>query len=297
MGESYANLNNTRMDIPSLPAGMAGIVAMANADSASAEDVAHAVMLDPALSSKVLRMANSAFYGRLARTETVTEAVVTLGFNAVRTIALAASVVDHMMPEESIPGLNWRAFWQHCVATGAASELISRCYKGGKKGTETGFVAGLLHDVGKLVIARNSPAAYSEVVHYARQRGLSMVEAERVVLGTDHGEVGAMLAGNWRIPASIGEPMGNHHDLPDSEDIPLYIRCVKGGNLLAQVVYGGYLVNVKPRVTMDDVSKAARLDKRTLEEVKGKLHRRVTECAEVLNWGSSLPGSGGLRAA
>lgn len=277
------------MDIPSLPTGMASIVSIATSDTATADDVAHAIMLDPALSTKVLRMANSAFYGRLTKAETVTQAVVTLGFSAVKTVALAASVVDHILPDEAIPGLSWRDFWQHCVATGAAAELISRQATGSKRGGESTFVAGLLHDVGKLVIAHNVPAEFARAVQRARDSDGELLNAERTVLGTDHATVGALLAQEWRLPEALSQPIGNHHSDQPADAIPPIVSAVRGANLLTKRMFGSYLLDCEFEVTFDQVAQASGLEDDDLQEVIDALPERLQECQEVMSWGGNLP--------
>jgi len=285
------------MDIPSLPVGMASILSIANSETATADDVARAIMLDPALSTKVLRMANSAFYGRLTAAETVTQAVVTLGFGAVKTIALAASVVDHILPEASAPGLSWRAFWRHCVTTGAAAELILKEITGQRRTSESAFVAGLLHDVGKLIIARNVPDEFSRVVETATENGGDFAAAEKRVLATDHTVVGSLLSQEWRIPDVIADPIVQHHKPASGPDVSSAVAAVRGANLLSKMVFGGYLKNVETVVTPEQVEEACGLDSLALEQVMQDLPDRVAECEEVLQWGSDLPESEEEKAA
>ncbi len=274
---------------------MASIVSVASSDSATADDVANAIMLDPALSTKVLRMANSAFYGRLTKAETVTQAVVTLGFSAVKTVALAASVVDHVLPETGVPGLSWQSFWQHCVATGAAAEIIARYLTGSRRGSESAFVAGLLHDVGKLIIARNSSEDFGKAVWIASGTNGDMRFAERKVFGTDHATVGALLAQEWRIPEAIGRPIGQHHDMNPGAD-PM-VLAVSGANLLSKAMYGGYLTDCKVQVSAAEVTRACGLEESALQSVASEVPQRLSECGEVLSWAANMPEGGALKAA
>ncbi len=285
------------IDIPSLPVGMASIVSVANSDAATADDVAQAIMLDPALSTKVLRMANSAFYGRLTRAETVTQAVVTLGFSAVRTIALAASVVEHVLPEESVPGLDWRAFWQHCVSTGAAAELLHKEISGSRRGGESAFVAGLLHDVGKLVIARSAPNSFANAVAEARSNGGDLLSAERNVLGTDHTSVGSMLAEAWRIPDAIAAPISIHHAEEPETDQNTLVLAVRGGNALSKIEYGSYLMNCPVTLTAADVADLSGLSEAEVGDVTQDLPDRISECEEILGWGAAMPDGGSAARA
>lgn len=276
---------------------MAGIVSVASSESATAEDVAQAIMLDPALSTKVLRMANSAFYGRLTKAETITQAVVTLGFRAVRTVALAASVVDHIIPEEAFPGMSWRSFWEHCVATGASAELIARRLSTCKRGGESAFVAGLLHDVGKLVVARNAADEFGKIVERAIELDGDFSTAEVEILGTDHATIGGLLAQQWRIPEALATPITHHHTDTPSEKTEDLVKAVRGGNLMSKFIYGGYLTDHKPQITLSDISAASGLDENAVETLGDELRERVGECAEVLSWGTNMPDKKPAKAA
>jgi len=297
MGESKGEAAAlTAMDIPSLPGGLASVLSVAGSEDATAEDVAQAIMLDPGLSGKVLRMANSAFYGRLSKAETVTEAVVTLGFGAVRTIALAASVVENILPEKNAPGLSWQAFWKHCVATGAAAELLFRQMTGSRRNAEMAFVAGLLHDVGKLVIARNAPTAFAASVLQARSAGGDFIAAEKDVLGTDHALVGGMLAESWRIPESIAAAISSHHVDGEASDLDPVVAAVRAGNIIAKLAHGSYLAGCELALTCGDAAAAAGVGNQVIEEVLAALPARLLECEEVTSWGSHLPASPPLAA-
>lgn len=286
----------TGMDIPSLPGGLASVLSVAGSEDATAEDVAQAIMLDPGLSTKVLRMANSAFYGRLTRAETVTEAVVTLGFGAVRTIALAASVVEHILPEESVPGLSWQAFWKHCVSTGASAELLLRQMTGSRRNGEVAFVAGLLHDVGKLVVARNAPTAFAASIQAARVNGGDSITAETEVLGTDHSLVGAMLAEAWRIPDVIATAISSHHCDADPAELDPTVAAVRAGNIIAKLAQGSYLAGCEVTQTAADAAAAAGVAPQVIAEVLEALPERLLECEEVTSWGSGLPGAPAMAA-
>ncbi len=295
-GSKNETTAGTGMDIPSLPGGLASVLSVAGSEEATAEDVAQAIMLDPGLSTKVLRMANSAFYGRLSRAETVTEAVVTLGFGAVRTIALAASVVEHILPEESVPGLSWQGFWRHCVSSGAAAELLLRQMTGSRRNGEVAFVAGLLHDVGKLVIARNAPTAFAASIQAARSNGGDCIAAETEVLGSDHSLVGAMLAEAWRIPETIATAIALHHSDAPTGDLEPATAAVRAGNILSKIAQGSYLAGCEVRLTVDDAAAAAGVDAAVIAEVLDALPERLLECEEVTSWGSALPASTSLAA-
>lgn len=284
------------IDIPSLPAAMARIISVSNSDSATADDLAHAVMLDPALSTKVLKMANSAFFGRLSKAETISQAVVTLGFSSIRTIAVGASVVDNILPDSDIPGFSWHSFWKHCVATGACAELVHRHMSGSRAGGEAAFIAGLLHDVGKLVIAKSIPGEFAKVVQAQMERGVSSVQAEQEYAGTDHTAVGGMLAREWRLAETLALSMEDHHSKAESSALPATVASVRAANAIAKAVLGTYL-EIDESPANEQLAEACYIPEEIVQSVVQQLPERLDQCEELIGWADSAPVSRPQTAA
>ena len=164
-----------RVDLPSVPATLARVIQVTNSPDATAEKLAGVVMLDQSLSTKVLRLANSAYMGRRNKAETITEAVLTLGFGSIRNLAASASVVDALFPKRMFFGFSWDDMWVHSVTCAVASDSIYTRMCGGRSGnSESAFIAGLLHDVGKLILARALPQRFMEVVDMCREYNRDM---------------------------------------------------------------------------------------------------------------------------
>ena len=111
-----------KIDLPSVSPTLAHIIRITNSPDASADQVAEVVMLDQSLATKVLRIANSAFYARAVKAETITEAVVTLGFSSIRNLAASASVIDTLFPKQMYPGFEWQEIWNHSVTCDVGAE-------------------------------------------------------------------------------------------------------------------------------------------------------------------------------
>lgn len=191
--------------LPTLPLVASRLLeAIANPETYS-EEIARIVALDPALTARTLRLANSDFYGFPRKVGSVELAVVVLGAPTVRDLVLSAAVFQTI----GAGGAELTALWNHSMATGvAARELASRA---GYRLAGEAYAAGVLHDIGKVVLRQSFPERFEGVVALARDQRLSIAEAERGVLGSDHAEVGGWLAERWGLPADLVEAIACHH--------------------------------------------------------------------------------------
>lgn len=194
--------------LPPLPAIVIGVLRLLDDPRTSGQQVAESLGRDPVLTSRVLRLANSAWYTWTRRISTIQEAVVLVGFAAVRGQVLAAAAFEVM--RRGAPGyaLDQELLWQHSVAVGAGARFLARRY--GRVDGEVAFVAGLLHDIGKVVLGKFLGPRYDEVMRQMGA-GTDFAAAERNVLGCDHAQVGAEAARRWRLPDALIEAIEYHH--------------------------------------------------------------------------------------
>lgn len=279
-----------KIDLPSVPATLARIIQITNSPDASADRVAGVVMLDQSLAAKVLRIANSAFYGRRVKAETISEAVVTLGFSSIRNLAASASVVDALFPKQMFPGFSWQDMWVHSVNCAVASEVIhARMTR--TIGAEAAFVAGLLHDMGKLILARALPERFRQVVEACRECNFTMVQAERNLLSTDHAKIGGELAEGWQFPDRLRDAIAYHHcpaDACENEDIA---RAVSAANLLAKRMSKNYIMGVGTEISLKDVADEAGLQVDDMNFIVNAVREKMQQCDEILSWSAAMPGA------
>jgi HD-like signal output (HDOD) protein len=222
-------------DVGTLPQVMARILAIVEDDSSTALDLASEISHDQALTVRILRSVNSAYYGFQRQILTVPEAVVILGFNEVERLALAIAVINTLgMARENVKAL--RLMWRHSLACSVAGTVFEQRFATPMPGVRGAHVAGLLHDVGKAIIAQHVPEAVPAIVSKVTEDGLELVDAEREVLdGYTHCDVGSWMAARWDLPTDLVESIALHHDVAD---VPLEKEQVHATHVMDEICKG-----------------------------------------------------------
>lgn len=195
--------------LPTLPAMLSSINKLMVNPRTSAKEIAQLISSDPAITSKVLRVVNSSFYGFPNRISTVTHAIVILGFNTIRSIVLSTSIFDALRKAQPAHGFDRTAFWRHSIGAGACSRVLAR--RLGFTALEEFFIAGLLHDVGKIALDSYLPEEFAKVVGRVREADCTMLEAEEAVLGVSHADVGGWLLQRWSLSQGLVDAVSRHH--------------------------------------------------------------------------------------
>jgi len=196
-------------NLPTLPTIYTSISeSMAN-PLTTADDIAKIIATDQAAASKVLRVANSPIYGFRGNIDTISKAIFNLGFNEVRNIVLALSVINFFSKSKSIDSFRPIEFWQHSIAVGIGARLIAN--ESGIKNLENYFLAGILHDIGKLLIFQIAPEEYANVLETARNEKMFIRTVEKESFGLDHSTAGRYLADKWKLPEPLKNCISFHH--------------------------------------------------------------------------------------
>jgi putative nucleotidyltransferase with HDIG domain len=209
-GETVQKLIAQMKKLPSPPNLYFKIVAELQSPDASTEVIGGLVMQDPALSAKLLQVVNSAVFGLQLHVASATEAIMYLGIETTKALVLLAhtfSYFDKMRTAD----FSIEKLWKHSVATGKFAEQIARAEGCDAELAGQAFTGGMLHDIGKLLLAANFTEPFKEALHKARQEGIHLWDAESMVFGTTHGELGACLLGIWGLPMPIVEAVALHH--------------------------------------------------------------------------------------
>jgi putative nucleotidyltransferase with HDIG domain len=196
--------------IATLPEVTAKIISTVENPKSTASELHRIVSHDPALVTRIMKVVNSAFYGLPGQIGSIERAIVLLGLNAIKNIAVAASLGQLFKASKLCDGFTAKDLWTHCIAVGVAARDLARQMK--LPVADEAFLAGMIHDVGILISLQSFPEQLRQVCEAARNSERNFVELEREVMnGMDHQQLGACLAEQWRFPKNCQLVAGYHH--------------------------------------------------------------------------------------
>jgi HD-like signal output (HDOD) protein len=252
MREGIRRIIERSKALPTAPTVVAALASLLKDENARAQDFEQVIRPDPALSANLLRLANSAYFGGGRRISTVRQAVAFIGTE--RIFELAASAWFCKALPERIPGydVSAKSLWIHSVAVGVLCEKLAETCR--LHPPDMAFTAGLLHDIGKLVIGTLLVDKLDVLLLDMHSNNQSFIEAERRALGTDHAEVGQMLCDIWNLPTAIGWAAGLHHlpsDAPMDADQSLIDLIHVADGLAHSLGFGYDLIESEAAVDPD----------------------------------------------
>ena len=218
------------LDLASLPDIAVRAMQLINDPLSSASDLGELISEDPALTARLLRIANSAFYGFPSRIDTVSRAITVIGTLELLDLVLAMTVMERFagLPVELV---DMESFWSHSLHAALLARLLATCKRAPER--EHYFIAGLLHDIGTLVLCLQLPEPMREILEQAARENRPLHEIERERLGYHHGEVGAALLRHWQLPETLAQTARWHHEPGGTEAFPMEIASVHLADIFA----------------------------------------------------------------
>jgi putative nucleotidyltransferase with HDIG domain len=211
-------------EVPTLPSVYQELFNKMSNPNVSVPQLAEIVSRDQALATKILKLVNSAFYGYKGEINTISRAMVILGFRTVRNAALAISVFDYVKNNGDDTNFPIEDFWKHSLCTASICKVLGK-HCGVKQQEET-FVAGLLHDIGKLIMKKYFEDDFNEVCNYALNHGVSWNDAENKLLNVSHANLAKVVLRSWNFPPSLIEAIQFHHTLSSGITYPKLVALV-----------------------------------------------------------------------
>jgi putative nucleotidyltransferase with HDIG domain len=197
--------------LPALPQIVARILDMLGDEETNAEMLSKHILSDPAVVARLLAAANAGAIGASGKVDSVRQAIMLLGVSRVREITLATAIIDRFSPA---PPFDARRLWLHSVGVAVCAQEVARS---AELDVDVAYTAGLLHDIGQLLLFAFDPAAYAGALHLRAERDIDIVDAEREYLGVDHAHVGGELARLWKLPEAVADAISAHHVSAGSE--------------------------------------------------------------------------------
>lgn len=217
--------------LPSLPTVVLELLASVDQEDINLEDLAQKIAHDQAITARTLRLANSSFYGMERQVTSIQEAIAILGFRTVRSIATTAALLGAF--ERSAENrFDFDRFWQHAIAAAVCARELAPYLA---LHPDHAYSAGLLHDIGRLVLATQFQNEYTATLDYQAKQNCPLLEAERAVLGIDHAQVGEALTQHWKFPLAMTLAVAEHHHTSCQGVAPLSL-AVMAANAMAHAL-------------------------------------------------------------
>jgi putative nucleotidyltransferase with HDIG domain len=230
--------------LPSLGSINSALRELLNADQRYTSQVAEVIRRDPSLTARLLRMVNSVYYGLSTPVNSIEEAVFYLGIRQIRQLVMVTPVVEDFQKLAGNTPFRWRDFWQHCIGTAILTrEVLSAVYS---PTDEVDYVAGLVHDVGKIAMASAFPEHFNRVYRNRNADGPQGRELEREILGMDHAELGALYLRNHNLPDVLVDTARYHHEPERAAHNGQVIAAVQIANLLVRHAGIGFSGDAEP---------------------------------------------------
>ncbi len=224
-------------DLPVLPAIYEKIARMTQNPSTTAKDLARVIADDIALTTKLLKLVNSPFYALPRSISTIPQAIVIVGYSALRNLVLTKSAFDLFPKFYGAENFEYVSFWKHSVGCGVGAKIIAKHCEYHE--IEEMFVSGLLHDVGKVVQEQFLRGKFSEAISFACKSNITIHEAENDVMGFCHTDTGNLVAEKWNLPSVIVEPITYHHKPRYTDKHRLQVSMVHLANVLSHALQLG----------------------------------------------------------
>jgi len=225
------------IQLPALPAIAIEIINMVEDPRTSASMLGRVISKDQVLTAKVLKIANSPFYGFSRKIATIDFAIIVLGFDTLKEVVMSVSLISSLS-KKLTREFNSRQFWDHSIACGVIARALARNH--GYRVIGEVFIAGLLHDIGILIINQYLFNEYKEIVKLIKQEKISLEDAEMRVLGVTHGEIGSWLAEKWNFPGQLVDTIAYHHHPIQSEQYREIVSIIHMADVLCQKLDNGY---------------------------------------------------------
>jgi HD-like signal output (HDOD) protein len=220
--------------MPSLSTTVIKVLETCNDPQASANDLKRVISLDPVLTGRVLRLINSAYYSLGRPISSLTRAIIMLGINTVKNLALSFAILANLKGKSSIRSFSMDEFWTHSLCVGIVAKSLATLKGMAPGNREEFFVAGLLHDLGKLPLQKQFANEYDQVWENARREQYSLFQSESNFFGFDHCAVGGMIAEKWRLGPPLVESLSHHHHPNESSETTReFVSIVSLSNQLA----------------------------------------------------------------
>lgn len=277
--ERLQSIVMTTRDLPAMPQVAAKVLELASDPGTSAAQLQQVISDDQAMTGRILKIANSAMYSCSRRIRTLSEAIVMLGFNSIRSLVVTSAARNLYNTRKSRTGLKERLLWEHSIGCAIACRLLTAERAPGL--AEEAFLAGLMHDIGKLVLNLRVPERFDEVVQVVYNEGRPFHVTEAELLGFDHTQVGALLVNKWRLSPLLEEAILNHHNLEALTPANPLLLYLDLGNKMCRKMGIGFIDEPELDILGCPANRILGLDRAAFEKAAATLQATLESEMEI----------------
>lgn len=266
-------INEALESLPPLSPSTLKILEIANNLNASPRDLMNIIKVDPVLTGKILRLVNSTYLSLSQKVTSLNRALILLGFNTIKNIALSTAVIDSIAPKGKNSYFDFEDLWYHMLSLGVTSKLIAKKAGQPKQLIEEFFIAGLLYDIGYMILMKYLGEEFQQVVTYAEQNKLSVSKACEKLLSTDSSQIGMLLARHWKLPENLLNVISKNQ--PSNDDKLYLSQIVHLADKYCRAHHLGYVSDSHNTEISEEELEEIGLDKNALSEISEVIDQEI----------------------
>ncbi len=262
--------------MPSLPTSVTKVVEICNNPNTSPADLNKVISIDPVLMGNVMKLINSAYYGLSQQVTSLVRAIIMLGINTVKNLALSTAIMGNLSSKQNFQALNMEGFWRHSLCVGVTAKLIAKHIKVDTKTLESYFIAGLLHDIGKIPLNHQFTEEYITAVGFSDREKAPLYQGESAAIGLNHAEAGQLVAHAWKLGAEIKDAIIYHHSTESYEgDNKLIVYAVTAANYFSNYSEIGFSGDRFPEKPPEFVMEKLSVDMDWFDDIEDTVNEEI----------------------
>lgn len=278
---TQVRLNRFIQNMPPLPITVSKILEITKKPNVDAKELNNVISLDPVLTGKVLKLINSAYYSLPNQITSIVRAIIMLGINTVKNLALSTSVLSTINNKNNFNALDMDGFWRHSICVGVMAKTFAKRQKVDPKKQEEYFVAGLLHDIGKIPLNSQMPDEYIKAMNHSHQNKIPLFLAETKFFNINHTEIGFEIAKQWRLNPTLFTSICFHHNFEETEEnLQKFVATISLANIITNKAGIGFSGNKFPEEKETEIFKITGLTWDDIDEAENNAEEAIKK-AEI----------------
>jgi putative nucleotidyltransferase with HDIG domain len=254
--KTQVKLDRYIQNMPPLPVTVSKILEVTKNPNVDAKELNNVISLDPVLTGRVLKLINSAYYSLPNQITSIVRAIVMLGINTVKNLAISTSVLSSVKDKKNFNALDMDGFWRHSICVGVMAKTFAKIQRVDSKKIEEYFVAGLLHDIGKIPLNSTFPEIYIQAMNHSQQTKTPLYLAETKFFSINHAELGFQIAKLWKLNPLLFSSICFHHTFEEvDESAKKFVATISLANIITNKIGIGFSGDKYPEEKEEEIFK------------------------------------------